>query len=176
MKNLTALSVSIGILGGLATFLALGPFNGIFLIWAAFVAWGTFFAIGGNVEALKHTVICGIFGVLMAWIAALVIINVPGAATLGLPLWAAIVVCATVLVLCLAANIPLLSAIPASVFGYAPTFAYLLQTPGMLSNEVLLGGNLGNPLILIPISILVGACFGYVSGQMGARLTAAEAA
>jgi hypothetical protein len=172
MKSLTALSTSIAVLGGLATFLALGVFSGVFLIWAVFVAWGAFFALGGTPEALKNTIVCGVFGVVMAVIAALLIINVPLAASLGLPLWAGIVVAATVLVLCLAANIPTLSAIPASVFGYAPTFAYLLQTPDMLSNEVMLSANLSNPLIVISISIAVGAGFGMLSGKLSALLTA----
>jgi len=172
MKSLTALSVSIAVLGGLATFLALGPFSGVFLIWAVFVAWGAFFALGGTSEALKNTIVCGVFGVIMAVIAALVVINVPMASSLGLPLWAGIVVGASVLVLCLAANIPTLAAIPASVFGYAPTFAYLLQTPDMLSNDVMLGADLTSPLIVISLSIVVGAVFGMASGKLAAKLTA----
>jgi hypothetical protein len=34
MNGLSALSVSIGLLAGLATFLAVGPLSGVFLIWA----------------------------------------------------------------------------------------------------------------------------------------------
>lgn len=102
MKNLTALSISISLLGGLATYLAIGPLNGIFLIWAVFVAWGAFFAVGGTADAMKNTIVCGIFGVFLAWAAALIIINLPMAESLGLPLWAGIVVAATVLILCLA--------------------------------------------------------------------------
>ena len=41
MKNLNALAISISVLGALATFLALGPFSGVYLIWAVFVAWGS---------------------------------------------------------------------------------------------------------------------------------------
>jgi len=170
MKSLTALSLSIAVLGGVATFLALGPASGLFLIWAVFIAWGGFFALGGTPEALKNVIVCGAFGVFLAWLAAVIIINVPMAETLGLPLWASIVVAGTVLVLCLAANIPLFSAIPASVFGYAPTFAYLLQTPDKLTNTVLLGVDLTNPLILISFSVAVGAGFGIASGKLGATL------
>lgn len=170
MKTLTALSLSIAVLGGIATFLALGPASGVFLIWAVFIAWGGFFALGGTSEALKNVILCGIFGVFLAWLAAVIIINVPMAATLGLPLWASIVVAGTVFILCLAANLPMFSAIPASVFGYAPTFAYLLQTPDKLTNGVLLGADLTNPLILISISIAVGAGFGMASGKLGATL------
>lgn len=171
MKALTSLSLSIAVLGGVATFLALGPASNIFLIWAVFIAWGGFFALGGTPEALKNIIVCGIFGVFLAWLAAVVIISIPMADSLGLPLWAAIVVAVTVLILCLAANIPLFSAIPASVFGYAPTFAYLLQTPDKLNNAVLLGVDMANPLLVISISIAVGAGFGMASGKLGAALT-----
>ena len=82
MNNLTALSISISLLGGLATYLALGPLNGIFLIWAVFVAWGAFFAVGGTADAMKNTIVCGIFGVFLAWSAALIIINLPMAESL----------------------------------------------------------------------------------------------
>ena len=174
MKNLTALSLSISVLGTIATFLALGPLSNIFFIWAAFIAWGAFFALGGTKEALKNVIICGVFGVFLGWLAAIIIINVPVAEQIGLPAWAAIVVGGTVFVLCISANIPALATIPASVFGYAPTFAYLLQTPDKLSNDVLLGTDLSNPLIVITISILVGALFGFLSGELSAKLTAKE--
>ena len=35
-------------MGALATFLALGPLSGVYLIWAAFIAWGAFYALGGK--------------------------------------------------------------------------------------------------------------------------------
>ena len=37
--SLTALSLSIGGLAGVATFLAVGPLSGFFFIWAATIAW-----------------------------------------------------------------------------------------------------------------------------------------
>ena len=46
MKSLTALSLSIALLGGLATFLALGVEGGFVLIWPVFIGWGAFFALG----------------------------------------------------------------------------------------------------------------------------------
>ena len=171
MSQLTALSLSIAVLGGIATFFALGPLSGVFFIWGAFVAWGAFFALGGDNDALKNTIVCGIFGVIMAWLAAVVIMNVPGAAAIGLPLWAGIVVLVTVFILCMAANIPALAAIPGTVFGYAPTFAYLLQTPDKLGNDVLLGATWSNPLLVVSASIIVGAVLGMLSGKLGAAMT-----
>ena len=66
MNNLTALSLSIGILSGVATFLCVGPTAGLFLIWAATIAWAAYFAFGANEAALKNVIICGAFGVFMA--------------------------------------------------------------------------------------------------------------
>ena len=53
MSSLIALCVSIGVLGGVATYLALGPLAGFVLIWGIFIGWATFFAIGGDTAALK---------------------------------------------------------------------------------------------------------------------------
>ncbi len=78
----------------------------------------------------------------------------------------------TVLGMCLAAHIKALSTIPASVFGYASTFAYLLQTPDALSTAALTGVNFNNALLVIAVSLIVGAIFGLLSGKLGGALTA----
>jgi len=171
MNNLTALSISIAGLAGVATFLAVGPLSGLFLIWAATIAWAAYFFLGANQEALKNTIVCGIFGVFMAWLAAIQLTNIPSTVALGFPFWAAITVTCSVVVMCLAANIPALAAIPASVLGYSSAFAYLLQTPDKLTKDILLSVSLDNPLILISISIVVGTYFGQYSGQLSAKLT-----
>ncbi len=173
MNNLTALSISISVLAGLATFLAVGPLSGVFFIWAATIAWAAYFALGGTNEAAKNTVVCGIFGVFMAWYAAVLITDISPDTLLGFPFMAALVVVITVVVTCLAANIPALATIPASVLGYSATFAYLLQTPDKLSKEVLMNASLDNPLIVISISIIVGTGFGIWSAKLAAKLTKA---
>lgn len=171
MNSLTALSFSIGILAGLATFLAVGPLSGLFFIWAATIAWAGYFAFGGNKEALVKTIVCGIFGVFMAWVTAIEITNIPATAALGFPMMAAIAVTVSVIVTCLAANIPQLATIPASVLGYSATFAYLLQTPDKLSKDVLLSVSMDNPLLIISISIVIGTYFGEYSGKLAAYWT-----
>lgn len=170
MNNLTALSISIAGLAGVATFLAVGPLSGVFFIWAATIAWAAYFFLGATQEALKNTIICGIFGVFMAWLTAIQLTNIPSTAMLGFPFWAAVTVAFAVVVMCLAANIPALATIPASVLGYSCTFAYLLQTPGKLTKDILLSASLDNALIVISISIVVGTFFGQWSGQLSAKL------
>ena len=174
MNSLTALSLSIGVLAGVAVFLAVGPLAGVFLIWGATISWAAYFALGGNNEAAKNTAICSIFGVVMAWYAAVQLTNIPADATLGFPLMAGIVVCISVVVSCLAANLPVLACIPATVLGYSATFAYLLQTPGMLTPEVLLAVSWENPLLVISFSLLVGVGLGIASGKLAAKWTTIE--
>ncbi len=173
MDKLTALSLSIGVLAGLATFLAVGPLSGIFFIWAATIAWATYFFLGATKEALINTIVCSIFGVVMAWITAVLLTEISPEATLGFPFMAALTVTVAVVVMCLAANIPQLATIPASVLGYSSTFAYLLQTPEKLTQDVLLGVSLSNPLLVISISIVVGTYFGQFSAQLAAKWTKA---
>ncbi len=173
MPQLVALSVSIAVLGALGTFafLHLG-----LPIWAAFLAWACFFHSGGDPAALKSTIVCNIFGALAAWVAAVVILAVPLAATLTLPVWAAVVVGATVLVVCLAAHSKVLSNIPASFYGYAATAAFFLQTNGALALPKLTSGSLANAVIVVPLSMVIGAVLGFVSGKLGAAMTASTPA
>lgn len=171
MSQLAALSLSIGLLGGVATwaFLSVG---GV-LIWAAFVAWGCFFHTGGDINALRGTIVGNLFGAVVATVAALVILTVPGAAMLGLPLWAGIVVAITAWAICIAANIKLFSVIPANVYGYACTFAFLLQTPDKLTPAALTSLSMDNGLVAVGLSMVIGALLGFVSGKLGAALTKA---
>src|SRR5262245_54034241 len=112
MSQLVALSVSIGLLGGIATILYL---NLGLLIWAGF------FHSGGDGNALRNTIVGNAFGAFCAWLAALIILHFPLADSLTLPVWAGIVVGLTVMAMCLAAHIKAFSVIPASVYGYAAT-------------------------------------------------------
>lgn len=173
MSSLVALAVSIGVLGGVATILYLKV--GL-LIWAGFIAWACFFHSGGNSAGLTNTIVCNTFGALVAWVAAVVILSFPYAATLTLPVWAGIVVGITVFLLVLAAKVPALSTIPASVYGYAAVFAYLLQTPEALTKDKLMSLSLANAFLLVVVSMILGALFGFVSGKMAGAMTGKVAA
>lgn len=171
MEKLAALSLSIGVLAGVATFLAVGPASGVFFIWAATISWAAYFMLGANKEAVKNIIVCGIFGVVMAWITAILLTGISPDAVLGFSLTAAITVAVVVTVMCLLAVIPQLSVIPVSVLGYSATFAYLLQTPDKLTPEVLLGFSLSNPLLVISISLVIGVYLGQFSAQLAAKWT-----
>lgn len=174
MNSLSALSVSIGVIAGLATFLAVGPLSGVFLIWVATISWAAYFALGATNEAAKNIAVCSIFGVVVASYAAYEIATISPDTLLGFPMMAAIIVTFTVIAMCLAANIPVLSTIPASVLGYSATFGYLLQTPDVLSVDVLLGADWNNPLMIISFSLALGVGLGIASAKLGAKLTTLE--
>lgn len=174
MPQLVALSVSIAVLGAIWAFLALGPLGGIVLVWAGFVAWGCFFHTGGDDQALAKTIVGNIYGVIIAWIALLIIVNVPveGLGTV----WPAIVVGVTVFFLVIVASVDKLSAVPAQVYGYASTVAYSLHQAtdaeagtGPLAN--LASASFANPLVLLIVSMVIGALFGWASGKLAGALT-----
>jgi len=77
MSQLTALSVSIAVLGGIWAYLALGPLSAYVLVWAGFIAWGCYFHTGGDDAALKKTIAGNIYGAVIAWVALSIIVNVP---------------------------------------------------------------------------------------------------
>lgn len=166
MSSLVALSLAIGVLGGIATWVFLAFLPG-FLIWAAFIGWACYFATGGNNDALMKTIVCNIFGAICAWVAAVLLVNSPG----GAPI-AGLIVGATVLVLCLGAHIKALDSIPASVYGYASVFAFLLGNPSVnLTKESLMAASPANALIAVAVSMVIGAVLGMISGKLGGALT-----
>jgi len=174
MSALVALAVSIGVLGAVATFLYL-TFG--LAIWAGFIAWACFFHSGGDEKALTRTIAGNLFGAACAWVAAMRILKLPMADSLGLPLWASIVVGVTVLVMVLASQVPALSVIPASVYGYAALFAYLLQTAEAMVVGKLLGFDVrSNPFLVVALSMVLGALFGWASAKLAGTLTAKQPA
>lgn len=170
MKQLTALSISIAAFAAIATFLYLS-LGGI-VIWAAFLSWACFYHSGGDMSAFRNTLVGTTFGCFLAWIAAVVLLALPFAATIGLPAWAAIVVGTTVFLACISANFKPFAIIPATFYGYAGTFAFLLQTPGKLALVNLLSPTLANGPIVVAISLAIGTCFALASAKVGALLTA----
>jgi hypothetical protein len=172
MSQLSALSLSIAVLGAIWAYLALGPLSGCVLVWAGFIAWGCFFHTGANNNALTKTIVGTAYGALIGWIALLIIVNVAMPA-LG-TVWPAIVVGVTVFFLVIVASINLLSVVPANVYGYAAIVAYSLQTPsappssGPLQN--LTSASCANPLILLVLSLVIGALFGFASNKLSAVL------
>lgn len=168
MDIITALALSIGLLAGVATWLFLGPMGGLGLaLWAAFVAWASFYHCGGKEAGLQKTIVHNVFGAFLGWVALLAISQMSLGATLGVPLWAAICVAISVFVLVIAAKNPMFGDIPAAVFGYA-SVAALALAGGKLS--AVTAASLENPFVNIVISMVIGALFGYVSEKIAGAI------
>ena len=127
MSANTALAVSVGVLGAIATWLFLGPLGGVLAIWAAFIAWGCFFHCGGKEQGLQTAVLNNAAGAIIAGITLIVATMTGLADTMGLPVWAAICVGIGVAAMVLLANIPMFASIPAQVYGFASVVAYTLM-------------------------------------------------
>src|ERR1700692_1472791 len=173
MKQLVALSLSIAVLGAIWAYLALGPLSGVVLVWAGFISWGCFFHSGGDSKALTKTIAGTCYGAFIGWIALLLVVNTSMPA-LGVA-WPAILVGVTVFFLVIVASINLLSVVPANVYGYAAIVAYALHQPsadpgvGPLKN--LTSGSFANPLILLIVSLVIGAFYGLFSAKLACALT-----
>jgi hypothetical protein len=158
MSLLIALTISIGLLAVAATWLFLGPLAAMNLqIWQAFIAWACFFNNGGKSAGLKTTILCMSFGAVVGMASVLLIGQLGGLGALAAPV--AVGIGAAVIVL--AAHLPLLSAIPASVYGFA-SVAGLILLKGLPATEAIV------PTIL---SIVLGALFGWASEQVAGKLT-----
>jgi Protein of unknown function (DUF1097) len=153
MNLITALAIVIGILAAVATYLCLGTPLGL-QVWALFIGWGCFFHAGGKEAGLKNSAINHIWGAIVAAIALILVAKI-GGGVLG----ASIIVGITVLVLVLGAHMPLLSTIPAGVYGYASTAAYCLLTAVDLTNP----GAVIKGAAMVVVSMIIGNLFGYVS-------------
>lgn len=165
MSKLTALAVSIAVLGGVWAFLALNPLAGVALVWVGFIAWGCYFHTGGDTAALQKTIAGMSYGAVIAAV-ALYLVSSGLLDALG-ALAAPVIIAATVFLLVIVAGINLLSVVPANVYGYAAT-AGLALTAGTAGNATAM--DLSNPALLVIISTVIGALFGMASGKLSGAL------
>lgn len=165
MSKLTALAVSIAVLGGVWAFLALNPLASATLVWVGFIAWGCYFHSGADSAALQKTIAGMSYGAVIAGI-ALYLVSSGVLGGLGV-LAAPIIIAVTVFALVIVAGVNLLSVVPANVYGYAAT-AGLALTAGTAGNATM--ANLTNPVLLVIISVVLGALFGMASGKLAGAL------
>jgi ABC-type phosphate transport system permease subunit len=170
MSKLTALALSIAVLGGIWAYIALGPLgeeDGTVeaLVWVGFIAWGAFFHSGADDAALKKTIAGMIYGSVIAGVAlSLIDANPLGLAGAVGP---AVYIAATVFLLVIVAGQDLLSSVPSNVYGYAATAGYALQTANAGS---VTATDLSNPVLLVSLSVVIGALFGLASSKLAGAL------
>lgn len=165
LSGKNALTLSVGVLAGIATYLAFNPLSDYLLIWAIFIGWGCFFGSGGDMAGTKSTMIGSVFGVIVAAIAVTLILKADWFGDIATaPIWVMVTV---FLVVYAGSSVDALSNIPAIVYGYAATFAYIL-TAGLLDMDELVSA-----MTLVGASLLVGAAFGLASAKLAGSLTKA---
>ena len=162
MSKSISLSISIAVLAAVWAFLTVGEnamLAGKALVWAGFIAWGAYFANGGNSCAAQKTLASMIFGAVLAVVA----LNLVSIDPLGLGAYAApVYIAITVFPLVAMAGMELLSSVPTNVYGYAVTAAYALQTPNVNATQM----DMANPLVIITISAVLGVIFGMISNKL----------
>ena len=70
----------------------------------------------------------------------------------------------------MAAHGPAFSSIPAVTYGYACTFAFLTQNADAFTPAAMLSASGRNALLIVPFSMVIGACFAYASAVFAAKL------
>jgi len=152
MPALIALALSVGVLAVAATWFFFVPAVAAahLQVWQAFIAWGCHYHSGGKITGTRNTIVCMSFGAVVGMAAALLAGQLVALGGLALPVAVGI----GAAVICLASAIPLLSTIPASVYGFAS-----------IAGLMLLGKDMTPTAALVPtiLSIIVGAIFGFVS-------------
>ncbi|MGY0194233.1 DUF1097 domain-containing protein [Leptothrix sp. BB-4] len=158
MTLLIALTISIGLLAVVATWLFLGPLAAMNVqIWQAFIAWASFFHNGGKSDGAVKTAVCMSFGAVVGMASVILAGHLGGLGALAAPV--AVGIGAAVIVL--AAHVPLLSTIPSSVYGFA-SVAGLILLKGTAPMDAIV------PTI---VSIVLGTAFGWLSEQVAGKLT-----
>ena len=162
MNKLIALSLSIGGVGGVMTWIYTSTPLAL-SIPISFIAWACFVAAGGNNKALSSTITAWLWGAVVAWVTALALIpNLGGLpAGLGVPVSIAV----SVFVLVYGTKVKAFSLAPGAVYGYAAFFtAFLAGTDSLQS------ASLDNPLILVALSGIAGSVLGMVANNLSASL------
>ena len=162
MSAYLALATSVGLLAVLDTWLFFGPLATTLvagLVWVSFIAWGCHFHAGGSTKGTTTTVACMSWGALVG-MGAVLLANGP-LSSLDVPVALGIAVGLGAAVICLSSKVPLLSTIPASVYGFASIAGSMVLAEKTPQEAIL-------PTI---VAILIGAAFGFVSELLANAIT-----
>jgi hypothetical protein len=169
MSSNTALAISVGVLGAIATWLFLGPLGGALAIWAAFIAWGCYFHCGGKEQGLQSAIVNNAAGAVIGGL-TLLAAGAAFGASMPAAVWPAICVGIGVAAMVLLANMPMFSVIPAQVYGFAAVVAYTLMKD---AGGSLTAVSMENPVLVVILSMIIGAAFGYASEKLAGMLAGA---
>lgn len=157
MSKVSALAVSVGVLGALSTLMTATVWK--LPVWVLFLAWASFFFVGTGVSGLLKSVACNWTGIAIATLTLLSVNNTSSAVLLAIAVGVGSCVMVQV------SRLAWVSATPAIVFGFAMTVGTIAAT----GNSITTGG-VSNPALIAATTALVGAGFGLASEWGAAAL------
>jgi hypothetical protein len=159
MDSRTALTLSIGVLGGLAVALTADVIT--VPIWVVFLTWASFFFVGGGTSGWIRSVSSNLVGVVIAS-ASLYAAHLMG----GSVLVTAIAVGVGSALMVQASWVPLLSTTPAVVVGFASTVSTVAGTGTGITVTTM-----SNPGLVAAVACVLGASFGLLSEYAASVMT-----
>ena len=162
------ISIIAAVIAGLTAAVIIWLFmtTGTVLLWAVFLGWGSFAAIGGKGEHVLLNMSGNVLGAFAAWLHSVFALHNLAPEILSGPIWVAVLGFVIVTSYILASNISWFSALPAASIAYAGTFAYVVQTPGAFALDSLLSPSMGNAFIGVTIAMTIGTLFAVVSKKI----------
>jgi hypothetical protein len=159
MKKAEALTISIGVLGAVDTYLTATVLP--VQVWVTFIAWASFFILGGKRAGFTRSVACNLAGVVIA----AVTLAVTAAAGAG-PLFTAVCVGLGSAAMVQASKAGFLTVTPAIVWGFASTVGTVVATGGSV-----LDLSAANPALNAAGAMVLGAAFGFASEAWADAMT-----
>lgn len=159
VKKIEALTISIGVLAVVDTYITATVFP--VPVWVTFIAWASFFILGGGPLGLVKSVASNLAGLAIASLSLLAI-----SGTSGSPLAAAVCVGVGSAAMVQASKLKLLSVLPAVVWGFASTVGTSVATGKAITTV-----GIQNPALVAAAALITGAAFGIVSEALGGLLS-----
>ncbi len=159
MKKSEAYTVSIGVLAFVDTYVTATVFP--VPVWVTFIAWASFFVVGGGPRGFVQSVASNLTGLIIASLSLFAI-----SASIGTPLLAAICVGIGSAAMVQASKLKLLNVLPAVVWGFASTVGTSVATGKAITTV-----GIHNPALVAAAALITGAVFGIVSEVLGEVLS-----
>ncbi len=132
-------------------------------VWVTFIAWASFFILGGKLVGLARSVASNLTGIVIASLTLLTISAIGENALI-----AAILVGIGSAAMVQASKIPILSAIPAIVWGFASTVGTMVATDNPIT---IARSGIDHPALVAAAAMILGGIFGFLSEIWGDAMT-----
>ena len=159
-----SLSVSVGVVGAIATYVSVGLIPEYYSVWIGFIAWAAFLA---NNNCMKTTVQSGVYGAVLAGI-AFILMGKLGGQLGGEVITASICVGLTVFALVWGTSLPMFTSATTAVYTYAATAGLTLMTN---QGGAFMNMDASNPLVLVVLSIVGGCLFAMAANKLNAAIS-----